>query len=188
MPHSLPKDVATLSDEAVYLIFEQAQRKLECIDRDTDALDKKGFALITTLLAISGAIIALSPHIESTSTHWGIGTFILVLGIIASLIFLFKAISTSSYFADSFNPSQILDADDSCLKSKNDILRSFLISWYDLAIEHNLKENKKKGCCLNNALLISFCCFSVTIFILILSGGFGSVWLRVFGFVTWVTA
>jgi len=75
---------------------------------------------------------------------------------------LVKSVSTTAYYGDSFKPSQILNAEKDYLKDKKTLINSFLINWYDHAIEKNLNLNTKRGFFINIALLlslISLCAF-----------------------------
>ena len=152
-----------LSLEVTEFIFNEANKKFNSVNDSTDILDKKGFGIFTILFTI--LVLIVSFTIKDISNINYIKPYIILLfGFVVSFALLLKSVWTIKYYGNSFLPEQILEADISFLKDKKTLLESFLISWYNNAIKHNISINKRRGQAINLALSISS--LSLSIFIM----------------------
>lgn len=82
-------------------------------------------------------------------------------GFLISLWLLAKNVATKKYYGSSFKPAEILEAHEFYLKTKPVLINSFLINWYNTAISHNCKENKKRSFWINIAFALSLASLSI---------------------------
>ena len=161
--------LSNLSDEVSNFVFDEAVKKLASVNADQDVLDKKSFAIGSLLISILGIVISFTTQdIKDIKflTPYGI----LVSGFLISLWLLVKSVAPKKYYGSSFKPSEILDAHEFYLKTKPVLINSFLINWYNVAISHNCKENKKRGFWINIAF--AFALASLSVFVMFY------VWLK----------
>lgn len=150
-----------LSSEVSGFIFKEAKVKLTSVNQDRDILDKKSFTIITALLAILGFIASFTTNdlsIEALKAYK-----VLISGFGFSILLLFIAVATTSYYGDSFKPSDILKADKYYLNNIDILNNGFLLNWYDGAIRYNIRKNKVRGWLINIALFVALTSLSTFI-------------------------
>jgi hypothetical protein len=149
-----------LSDEVSNFVFDEAVKKLASVNADQDTLDKKSFVIGSVLISILGIVISFTTQ-DIKHIKFLIPYGILVSGFLISLWLLAKSVATKKYYGSSFKPAEILEAHEFYLKTKPVLINSFLINWYNTAISHNCKENKKRGFWINIAFALSLASLSI---------------------------
>jgi hypothetical protein len=149
-----------LSDEVSNFVFDEAVKKLASVNADQDTLDKKSFIIGSVLISILGIVISFTTQ-DIKHIKFLIPYGILVSGFLISLWLLAKSVATKKYYGSSFKPAEILEAHEFYLKTKPVLINSFLINWYNTAISHNCKENKKRSFWINIAFALSLASLSI---------------------------